>query len=177
MEAFRVAPSSDQQCRRDVWSYAEDTDQGWRCRPGESFQLGLQVVDLRAEFIVAAGQRAKSVLGRRRGVVQAADTEVSRAAAKRATGAVDDQAAHVAHLTAAVYICMSRRMACRMSAKFRYRTSTSNIDQDRQQHGSLAGAIIAPMGRTAAGRRRYGIRASAGPAGRKCSPRRWWPRR
>jgi hypothetical protein len=49
---------------------------------------------------------------------------VSRAGAKRTTGAVDDQAAHVVHLTAAVYICMSRRMACRMSAKFRYRTST-----------------------------------------------------
>ena len=177
MEAFRVAPSSDQQCRRGVWSYAEDTDQGWRCRPGQSFQLGLQVVDLRAEFIVAAGQRAKSVLGRRRGVVQAADTEVSRAGAKRATGAVDDQAAHVVHLTAAVYICMSRLHESAHDLQNVRKVSISNIDQDRQQHGSLAGAIIAPMGRTASGRRRYGIRASAGPAGRKCSPRRWWPRR
>ena len=137
MEAFRVAPSSDQQCRRGVWSYAEDTDQGWRCRPGESFQLGLQVVDLLAELIVAAGQRAKTVLGRRR-----------------------------LHMHESAHGLQNVR-----------RVSISNIDQDRQQHGSLAGAIIAPMRRTAAGRRRYGIRASAGPAGRKCSPRRWWPRR
>ena len=41
VEAFRVAPSSDQEGRRGVGSYAEDTDQGCRCRPGEPFQLGL----------------------------------------------------------------------------------------------------------------------------------------
>ena len=65
-------------------SYAEDTDQGWRCRQGEPFQLGLQVVDLLAELIVAASQRAKSILGRRRGIVQATDTE---ALAPRGEGA------------------------------------------------------------------------------------------
>ena len=85
VEVFRVTPSSDQECRGGVGSYAEDTDQGWRCRQGEPFQLGLQVVDLLAELIVVASQRAKSILGRRRGIVQATDTE---ALAPRGEGAV-----------------------------------------------------------------------------------------
>ena len=70
MEAFRVAPSSDQEGRRGVGSDAEDTDQGWRCRLGEPFQLGLQAVDLLAESTVASGQRAKRVLGRCCGIDQ-----------------------------------------------------------------------------------------------------------
>ena len=57
----------------------------WRCRQGEPFQLGLQVVDLLAELIVVASQRAKSILGRRRGIVQATDTE---ALAPRGEGTV-----------------------------------------------------------------------------------------
>ena len=56
VEAFRVAPGSDQEGRRRVGSYAEDADQCRRCRPGESFELGLQVVDLSAELTVAAGK-------------------------------------------------------------------------------------------------------------------------
>ena len=36
VEAVRVTPRSDQEVGRRVGSYAEDTDQGWRGRPGES---------------------------------------------------------------------------------------------------------------------------------------------
>ena len=56
MEAFRVAPSGDQEGRRRVRSYAEHADQRRRCRQGEAFQLGLEVVDLLTQLAVAAGQ-------------------------------------------------------------------------------------------------------------------------
>ena len=56
MEAFRVAPSGDQEGSRRVGSYADDADQRRRCRPGESFQLGLQVMDLFTQLAVTAGQ-------------------------------------------------------------------------------------------------------------------------
>ena len=38
LEAFRVTPGSDQEVGRRVGSYAEDTDEGWRGRPGESIE-------------------------------------------------------------------------------------------------------------------------------------------
>ena len=55
-KAFRVAPSGDQEGRRRVRSYAEHADQRRRCRQGEAFQLGLEVVDLLTQLAVAAGQ-------------------------------------------------------------------------------------------------------------------------
>ena len=60
-EAFGVATSRDQEGSCRVGSYTEDADQRWRCRPGEPRQFCFQVVDLLAEFTVAAGQRAKGV--------------------------------------------------------------------------------------------------------------------
>ena len=74
-KAFRVTPGSDQEVGRRVGSYAEDTDQGWRGRPGESIELGLQVADLLAELTVAAGKGAQSVPGRCQGTVQTTGTE------------------------------------------------------------------------------------------------------
>ena len=41
VKTFRVTPGSDQEGRRRVGSYAEDAEQGWRCRLGESFELSL----------------------------------------------------------------------------------------------------------------------------------------
>ena len=38
LEAFRVTPGSDQEVGRRVGSYAKDTDEGWRGRPGESIE-------------------------------------------------------------------------------------------------------------------------------------------
>lgn len=69
-ETFGIAPSSDQEGRRRVGSHAEDADQRRRCRLSEPHQLGFQVVDLIAELTVAAGQRAKGVLGCCRGIDQ-----------------------------------------------------------------------------------------------------------
>ena len=69
MKASRVAPSGGQESRRGVGPYAKDIDQRRCRRPSKALQVGLQVVDLRAELTVAAGQRAKSVLGRRFGAV------------------------------------------------------------------------------------------------------------
>ena len=39
-------PSSNEEGRRRVWSYAEAIHQGWGCRPCESSDLGLQVLYL-----------------------------------------------------------------------------------------------------------------------------------
>ena len=70
METIRIVPCSNHECRRSVGSYAEDADQAWRNQTGESFQLGFQVLDLLAKLTVTAGKGSKSVLGRRRGIVQ-----------------------------------------------------------------------------------------------------------
>ena len=75
VEAFRVAPCGDQKGRRRVRSYAEDTDQGRRCRPGESFQLRLQILDLLAKLMVATCKGSESVLCGRCGIVHTAWTE------------------------------------------------------------------------------------------------------
>ena len=75
VEALGVTPSSDHEGRRRVGSYAEDADQGWGCGPDEPIQFGLQILDLLTELTVAAGKRSKSVLGSRRGIVQATRTE------------------------------------------------------------------------------------------------------
>ena len=75
LEAFGVTAGSDQEIGRRAGSYAEDTDQGWSGRPGESIELGLEVVDLLAELMVAAGKRAKCVPGRCHRTVQTTCTE------------------------------------------------------------------------------------------------------
>ena len=54
MEAVRVTPGSNEEGRRRVGSYTEAVDQGWGCRPCESFQLGLQVMYLITELTAAA---------------------------------------------------------------------------------------------------------------------------
>jgi hypothetical protein len=41
VEAFRIAPRSDQESGRRVGTHAEGADQGRCCRPGESVQLRL----------------------------------------------------------------------------------------------------------------------------------------
>ena len=43
---MRIIPGGNHERRRGVGSYAEDAEQAWRSQPGESFQLGFQVLDL-----------------------------------------------------------------------------------------------------------------------------------
>ena len=86
METFRVTPSGNQESRRRIGSYAKDADEGWRCRTCESFKLGLQVVDLLTELLVAAGKGAKSVSCRRHGTVQTTGTEALAASDKGTCG-------------------------------------------------------------------------------------------
>ena len=74
-EAFWIASGNDQECRRRVGSYAEHADQARCCRPGESFELALQVADLLAELMVATGERTESILGHSDRIVQTAGTE------------------------------------------------------------------------------------------------------
>ena len=62
VETVRVTPSSNEEGRRRVWSYAEAIHQGWGCRPCESSDLGLQVLYLITELTVAPGKGAKSIL-------------------------------------------------------------------------------------------------------------------
>ena len=76
MEAIRVAPGSNEESCRCVWSYAKALHQGWGYRPGESLQLGLQVLSLLTELTVAAGKGPKSTLGRRHGPVHTTGPKV-----------------------------------------------------------------------------------------------------
>ena len=65
----------------------EDVDQGRRCRSGQPIQLCLQVLDLLAELTISTGKRSKSVLGRRRGIVQTAGTEAGTPCGESGGGA------------------------------------------------------------------------------------------
>ena len=76
MEAIRVAPGSNEESCRCVWSYAKALHQGWGYRPGEPLQLGLQVLSLLTELTVAAGKGPKSTLGRRHGSVHTTGPKV-----------------------------------------------------------------------------------------------------
>ena len=66
-DCCRRRSAGPQPCR----SYAEGFDQCWCRSLGKPFKLGLQVLDLLAELTVTTGKRAKSILGRCRGIVQA----------------------------------------------------------------------------------------------------------
>ncbi len=63
LEPFRVTPGCDQEVGCRVGSYAEYTDQGWRCSPGQSFELGLQVVDFCQATVLKVKMSARRVTG------------------------------------------------------------------------------------------------------------------
>ena len=71
-ETLGVAASGHEQGRRRVGPYSEAVRQVGSYCIGELFELTLQVLDLLAELMVAAGQGTKGVLGRCGGAVQAA---------------------------------------------------------------------------------------------------------
>ena len=75
VNALWVTAGRDQQSSGRVGSYPEDADQGRGCHPGESFQLGLQIVDLLVELKVAACKGPKGVFGRRGGILETTRTE------------------------------------------------------------------------------------------------------
>ena len=85
-EAVRVTPSSDEEGRRRVWAYAEAIHQGWGCRLGESMELGLQVLYLIAELTVATSKGAKSIPGRRGGILQTTGLEALAPGDKGSSG-------------------------------------------------------------------------------------------
>jgi hypothetical protein len=85
VEAFWIAPRSDQESGCRVGTHTEGAHQGRGCRPGESVQLLFQVLDLRSELAVAAAQGAESILGCGSRVTQRARTETD-APAGQGTG-------------------------------------------------------------------------------------------
>ena len=86
VETVRVTPSSNEEGRRRVWSYAEAIHQGWGCWPCESSDLGLQVLHLITELTVAPGKGAKSILGRRGGTLQTTRPEALAPGDKGSSG-------------------------------------------------------------------------------------------
>ena len=59
-KAARVSPSSNEESRRCVWSFAKAAHQGWGYRSGESLQLGLHVPYLLTQFTVASATPAST---------------------------------------------------------------------------------------------------------------------